>query len=74
MDEVRDVKSETRQIKTLLQKKKTPQAMTCKQLAERNSYIIPLPSMEEFERFDKELEDPNSNLRTDLVSFIHALS
>lgn len=71
-DEVRDVSKETRTIKSLLKKVDVPKdtkVMSCKQLAEKYSYNIPLVTVEEFERFDKELEDPNSSLREDVVSF-----
>lgn len=72
-DEVREVSKETQTIKTLMLKKeqvsRDPKIMSCKQLADKYSYNIPLTTVEEFERFDMALGDPNSSLREDVVGF-----
>lgn len=72
-DEVNYVSRETRNIKSLVKQVEGPKdakVMSCKQLADKYSYVIPLPTVEEFQRFDRELGDPKSDLRDDVVSFV----
>ncbi|OXU25902.1 hypothetical protein TSAR_011807 [Trichomalopsis sarcophagae] len=73
-DEVKEVSKETRTIKSMIQRKgdvsKDPKVISCKQLADKYSYNIPLATVEEFERFDKELGDTNSSLREDVIAVL----
>ena len=68
MEEVKDISNETHNIKSLLSKPGDIKVMNPKQLARKHGYNIPIQTIEEFEKFDKELENANSTLRSDFVS------
>ena len=71
MTESKNVTDELQSLKTIvLQFKETDvnNITNCKQLSEKYLYRIPLRTIEEFEKFEKELGDSKSTLRTDFVS------
>lgn len=60
-------------LKSDLNPNTTGTVMSIKQLAVKYSYTIPIPSIDEFEKFDNELEDPRSTLKADVVSEIFSI-
>ncbi|XP_014217534.1 uncharacterized protein LOC106646041 [Copidosoma floridanum] len=48
----------------------TRKLSTFKQLGDKHSYKLPLTSVEDFERFDKNLAETGSSLRTDLTTIL----